>query len=95
MSKVDHNPEGQFFSFKVVVEPDAVEHGRPVYHISCTALNEYGAATWVRTEGNALEGVREAAQTAEREPTEDGGSIPEGPEDKAYIVCQPRVSVTI
>ena len=95
MRKVDHNSEGECYSFKVVVEPNNVEDGRPAYLISCTTLKEYEAATLARTEEEGLKGIQEAEQIVTGELTEDGRSIREGPEDKAYVFSQPRVSVTV
>ena len=95
MSKVDHNPEGECYCFKVVVEPNNIEHGRPAYLVSCTALKEYGATTPIHTEQDGLKDIQDGAQIVVGELTEDGRSIAEGPKDKVHTFSQPRVSVTV
>lgn len=96
MSKViDNHTQTRSYSFKVVVEPDNFEDGRPAYHVFCPALKEYGAATWGRTEEEALRGIQEVVQMVVEELVEDGIPIPDGPKDEVLVFSEPHVSVTV
>lgn len=83
------------YSFKVVIEPDQFEDGRPAYHVFCPALQEYGAATWGATEEEALKHIQEVVRMIVAELLEDGLAIPEGPKEEVEVFSGPRVSVTV
>ena len=83
------------YSFKVVIELDEFEDGRPAYYVMCPALKEYGAATWGSTESEALTRIQEVVQMIVQELREDGVALPEGPKDEVEVFSEPRVSVTV
>jgi predicted RNase H-like HicB family nuclease len=91
----DNNIQAKSYSFKVVIEPDEFEDGRPAYHVVCPALKEYGAATWGNTQEEALNRIQEVVQMIVEELIEDGVAIPEGPKDEVEVFSEPRVSVTV
>jgi predicted RNase H-like HicB family nuclease len=46
------------YTFRVVIEPDTFEDGKPAYHAYCPALK--GCHTWGYTQEEALENIQEA-----------------------------------
>jgi len=83
------------YNFKVVVEADPYDDGRPAYHAFCPALKQYGAATWGTTEAEALKNIEEVVHAVIDELIEDGIPIPDGPRDEVEVFFEPRVSVTV
>jgi predicted RNase H-like HicB family nuclease len=87
--------QAKSYSFRVVIEPDKFEDGRPAYHVFCPALQQYGASTWGNTEEEALKSIQEVVQMIVEELVEDGIAIPEGPREEVVVFTEPRVSVTV
>lgn len=82
--------EARTYVFRVVVEPD-----EKVWHAYCPALEKWGAATWGRTQTEALRHIQEVVQLVVQEIREDGIKIPEKPEREVNISLEPRVAVTV
>jgi predicted RNase H-like HicB family nuclease len=55
----------------VVVEPD-----EDVWHAYCPALRRYGAATWGKSQDEALRHIREVVELTVAELIEDGEAVP-------------------
>ncbi len=64
------------YVFKVVVEDDEFEDGRPAFHAYCPALVSLGAATWGHTRKEALKNIGEVIQMVVDELVEEGKEIP-------------------
>ena len=62
------------YIFKVVIEPDRFEDGRPAWHASCPALK--GCHTWGRSTEEALANVREAIDLYVQDLVDAGEPIP-------------------
>ena len=89
------NIKAKSYSFKVVIEPDIFENGRPAFHVFCPALKAHGAATWGSTEEEALKNIQEVVQMIVDELIEDGIAIPEGPKEEVEVFSEPRVLITV
>ncbi len=83
-------PRGRTYVFRVVVEPDG-----KAWCAYCPALEKWGAATWGRTQTEALRHIHEVVQMVVQELREDGISIPDKPEHEVRISLEPRVAVTV
>ena len=75
---------------KIVIEPDGDR-----WHACCPALEQYGAATWGNTEGEALKHIQEVVQIVIDELLEDGEPIPEASGKGVQVFSEPQVMVTI
>ena len=64
------------YIFKVVVEPDEFDDGRPAFHSYCPALESLGAATWGHTQEEALKKIGEVIQMIVDELVQNGKEIP-------------------
>ena len=96
MRKVSpENAIAKSYSFKVVIEPDVFEDGRPAFHTFCPALKQYGAVTWGSTREEALKQIQEVVQMIVDELIEDGIALPEGPKEEVEIFADPHVLVTV
>jgi len=62
------------YIFKVVVEPDKFEDGRPAWHAYCPALR--GCHTWGRSTEEAMANVREAIDLYVQDLVDAGEPIP-------------------
>ena len=58
-------------TYRVVVEPD-----EDAWHAWCPAVQGYGAATWGRTQAEALRHIREVVAMVVAELIEDGETLP-------------------
>ena len=58
-------------TYRVVVEPD-----EDAWHAWCPALQGYGAATWGRTQAEALRHIQEVVAMVVAELIEDGETLP-------------------
>lgn len=74
------------YVFKVVVEPD-----EDVWHASVPELESKGAASWGKTQEEALRNIQEVARMVIEEMLEDGEPLPAG----VMVYDEPRVSVTV
>ena len=74
------------YIFKVVVERD-----EDIWHVRVPELESRGAATWGKTQEEALHNIREVARLVIEEMLEDGEAIPEG----VTVHDEPLVSVTL
>lgn len=90
-----NNIKAKSYSFKVIIEPDTFEDGRPAFHAFCPALKQYGAVTWGSTEEEALKHIQEVIQMIVDELIEDGIDIPEGPKEEVEVFSEPRVLITV
>lgn len=79
------------YVFKVVVEDDQFEDGRPGFSAYCPSLE--GAYTWGNTREEALERIREAVKLIVDELIEEGKPIP--PDAVILEVESPAVLVTV
>ena len=77
------------YVFKVVVEHDQFEDGRPGFSAHCPSLE--GAYTWGETREQALERIQEAVKLIVDELIEEGKPIP----PDAVEVESPAVLVTV
>ncbi len=79
------------YVFKVVVEDDQFEDGRPGFSACCPSLE--GAYTWGETREQALERIQEAVKLILDEMQEEGKPIPPGA--AILEVESPAVLVTV
>ena len=64
------------YVFKVVVEPDEHEDGRPAFRAYCPALESIGASTWGDTSEEAMKHIGEVLHMIVDELAEEGKEIP-------------------
>jgi len=81
------------YIFKVVVEEDQFEDGRPGYSAYCPALDELGAYTWGETREQALQRIQEAVKLVVDRLVEAGKPLP--PDAALLEVESPAVVVTV
>ena len=62
--------------FKIVVEDDEHEDGRPAFRAYCPALESMGAATWGDTREEAVKHIGEVLQMIADELSGEGKEIP-------------------
>jgi len=79
------------YVFRVVVEEDHFEDGRPGFSAYCPSLE--GAYTWGNTRQEALERINEAVKLIVDEMIEEGKAIP--PDAVILEVESPAVLVTV
>lgn len=79
------------YVFKVVVEDDEFEDGRPGFSAYCPSLP--GAYTWGNTREEVLERIQEAVKLIVDEMLEEGKPIP--PDAALLEVESPTVVVTV
>ena len=79
------------YVFKVVVEDDQFEDGRPGFSAYCPSLE--GAYTWGETREQALERVQEVVKLILDEMRDEGKPIP--PDAALLEVESPAVLVTV
>ncbi len=70
------NINAKTYVFKIVIEDDAFEDGRPAFHAHCPALQQYGAATWGETCEEALQHIQEVVEMVVEELLEEGIRLP-------------------
>ena len=78
------------YTFRVIVEPDGDR-----WHAYCPVLEQFGAATWGATEGEALKNIQEVVQLVVEELQDDAIAIPEAPPEEVDVSPEPRVSVVL
>jgi predicted RNase H-like HicB family nuclease len=74
------------YVFKVVVEPD-----EDVWHARVPELESKGAASWGKSQEEALRNIQEVARMVIEEMLEDGEPLPGG----VMVYDEPFVSVTV
>ena len=79
------------YVFKVVIEDDQFDEGRPGFSAHCPSLE--GAYTWGETREQALERIQEAVKLILDELRDEGKPIP--PNAAILEVESPAVLVTI
>ena len=79
------------YVFKVVIEDDQFDDGRPGFSVYCPSLE--GAYTWGETREQALERIQEAIKLILDELRDDGKPIPPGA--AMLEVESPAVLVTV
>lgn len=70
------NINAKTYVFKIVIEDDTFEDGRPAYHAYCPALQQYGGATWGETKEEALQHIQEVVEMVVEELLKDGIQVP-------------------
>ena len=78
------------YIFKAVVEPDD-----DAWSAYCPALLQQGAATWGKTQEDALHNLEEVVKMVVESLLEHQEPIPEGPPDQVQVSTEPQVAVTI
>ena len=79
------------YVFKVVIEDDEFDDGRPGFSAYCPSLE--GAYTWGETREQALERVQEVVKMILDEMLDEGKAIP--PDAAILEVESPAVLVTV
>jgi predicted RNase H-like HicB family nuclease len=64
------------YAFRVVVEPDRYEDGRPAFRAFCPALESSGASTSGDTREEAIENIQKVLRMIVDELNEEGKPIP-------------------
>ena len=64
------------YVFKIVVEDDEHEDGRPAFRAYCPALESIGAATWGNTREEAVKHIGEVLRMIVEELAKEGKEIP-------------------
>jgi predicted RNase H-like HicB family nuclease len=77
--------------FKVAMEDDAFEDGRPAFHAYCPALK--GCHTWGHTYQEALANIREAVELYIEDLIEAGDPVPVDAELGSIELPAPSVAV--
>ena len=81
------------YVFKVVVEDDEHEDGRPAFRAYCPALESNGASTWGDTREEAMNNISEVLHMIVDELAEEGKEIP--PDALIASAESPAVLVTV
>ena len=81
------------YVFKVVVEDDEYEDGRPAFRAYCPVLESIGASTWGDTREEAMKNIGEVLHMIVDELVEEGKEIP--PDSLIASAESPAVLVTI
>lgn len=81
------------YVFKIVVEQDQFEDGRPAWHAWCPALK--GCHTWGHSYEEALANVREAAELFVQDLVESGQKIPVDSEQGTVELPNPAIAVNV
>jgi predicted RNase H-like HicB family nuclease len=81
------------YVFKIVVEQDQFEDGRPAWHAWCPALK--GCHTWGHSYEEALANVREAAELFVQDLIESGEKIPVDSEQGTVELPNPAIAVNV
>jgi predicted RNase H-like HicB family nuclease len=89
----DNNIQAKSYIFRVVIEPDEFEDGRPAYHAFCPALQ--GCHTWGYTYQEALSNITEAVELCVEDMLESGEAIPVDPENGVIEQAAPSVVVNV
>ena len=83
------------YVFKVVIEDDTFEDGRPAFHAYCPALQQHGAATWGETQAEALRNIQEVVEMVVEELLEEGVPLPANQSPEVQVFADARVAVTV
>jgi len=78
------------YTFKVVVTPDEDR-----WHAYCPALESQGAATWGRTQEEALKHIDEVVQLVVESMIEHGEPLPDETAEGVEVTVEPRVTVNV
>jgi len=81
------------YVFKVVVEDDEHEDGRPAFRAYCPALESAGASTWGDTREEAMKNIQEVLHMIVDEFTGEGKEVP--PDSLIASTENPAVLVTV
>ena len=81
------------YVFKVVVEDDEHEDGRPAFRAYCPALESIGASTWGETQEEAMKNIQEVLHMVVDELSGEGKEIP--PAALIASTESPAVMVTV
>jgi predicted RNase H-like HicB family nuclease len=81
------------YVFKIVIEQDQFEDGRPAWHASCPALK--GCHTWGHSYEEALANAREAVELYVQDLTEAGEKIPVDAQQGTVELPVPAVAVSV
>ena len=83
------------YVFKVVIEDDTFEDGRPAFRAYCPALQQHGAATWGETQSEALRNIQEVVEMVVEELLEEGVPLPTNQSPEVQVFADARVAVTV
>lgn len=89
----DNDIRVRSYIFKVMIEPDEFEDGRPAYHASCPALK--GCHTFGSTYEEALTHIQEAVEVYVEDLIASGEAIPVDPEKGVIEQATPSVVVNV
>jgi len=81
------------YVFKIVIEQDQFEDGRPAWHASCPALK--GCHTWGHSYEEALANAREAVELYVQDLIEVGEQIPVDAQQGTVELPVPAVAVSV
>jgi predicted RNase H-like HicB family nuclease len=81
------------YVFKIVIEQDQFEDGRPAWHASCPALK--GCHTWGHSYEEALSNAREAVELYVQDLIEAGEKVPVDPQQGTVELSEPAVAVNV
>jgi predicted RNase H-like HicB family nuclease len=81
------------YVFKVVVEDDQHEDGRPALRAYCPALESIGASTWGNTREDAMKNIQEVLHMIVDELAGEGKEVP--PDSLITSTESPAVLVTV
>ena len=81
------------YVFKIVIEQDQFEDGRPAWHASCPALK--GCHTWGHSYEEALANAREAVELYVQDLIEAGEKIPVDAEQDTVELSVLAVAVSV
>jgi predicted RNase H-like HicB family nuclease len=76
---------------KTYIFPVAIEQAGEAWHVCVPELEAKGAATWGKTQEEALRNIQEVMQMIVEEMLEDGERLPEG----VRVSEQPAVAVSV
>ena len=89
------NSRMKTYVFKVVLEPDSYQDGRPAWHVYCPALVERGASTFGHSKEEALKNIREVLGMTLESMVEQGETIPVEEAGDIQVLEGSRVAVTV
>jgi predicted RNase H-like HicB family nuclease len=86
-----NNIKTKSYIFKVVIEPDEFEDGKPAFHAFCPALK--GCHTWGNTYEEAFSNIQEAVELCVEDMLRSGEEIPV--DSESGVIEQPSPSVVV
>lgn len=81
------------YVFKIVIEQDQFEDGRPAWRASCPALK--GCHTWGHSYEEALANAREAVEFYVQDLIESGEKVPVDAQQGTVELPEPAVAINV